>query len=107
VDHDHEGSSRDQQYRRVVARRVELDRIEARIDRPARRDHIERVAIRRRSYAELESERAARARTIVDDHLLTERFGKFLADDPRHEIGAAAGRRSDDHANRLDGIRLA
>ena len=39
-------------------------------------------------------------------HLLAQRFSHLLPDRPRHDIGAAARRKSDYHADRLDRIRL-
>ena len=71
--------------------------------RPGARHH-ERIAVGRRFGRKLGRNRPAGAGPILDDDRLSERNVQFLADDARGDIGAAAGRRGDYHADRLDRI---
>jgi len=43
---------------------------------------------------------AARARAVLDHDLLAETGAELLRDDPRDDVGAAAGREGDDQADR-------
>ena len=49
---------------------------------------------------------AAGAAAVVDDDLLAERFTEFLRDDAADDVGAAAGRKADHHADRFGGVTL-
>ena len=71
--------------------------------RPGARHH-ERIAVGRRFGRKLGRNRPAGAGPILDDDRLSERNVQFLADDARGDIGAAAGRRGDYHADRLGRI---
>jgi hypothetical protein len=51
------------------------------------------------------AQRAVGARAIVDDHRLLEAFGQFRGDQPRRDVGGAAGRERHDHADVAFGIR--
>ena len=48
---------------------------------------------------QLRCEIAASAGAIVDHHRLAKALGKFLSEQPRHGVVAAAGREADDHAD--------
>ena len=66
------------------------------------RDRIQqqRVAVRVRFGDGCGGGGAAGAAAIADDDRLSERIGKLRSDDPRDEIGRAAGRNGDDELNR-------
>src|SRR5262249_35563938 len=51
----------------------------------------ERVAVRLRPRDRLSPDHAASADPIIDDDLLAEALGQFLADDAGDSVGAAAG----------------
>ena len=104
--HGDQRAARHQYHRREVIERIELQVVETRIDRVARRHQIEGVAIGRRLDAGLDAQRAARARAILDDHLLTQYLGEFLRQQARDKIGAAARRCRDDNAHGFGGVRL-
>src|SRR4051812_28302778 len=53
---------------------------------------------------ELRCDRAARARTIVDDDVLRPALRQLLRDETRGDVGPAAGREADHDANWLGGI---
>ena len=69
-------------------------------------DERERVAVRRGLGHHRVADSAARARTVVDDHRLTPRFGDFLPDHARHHIRRSARRNGDDGADGLGRILL-
>src|SRR5258706_16242254 len=68
--------------------------------RPDRTEY-QRIAIGVRMRADLHTDDAVPARSIVDNDLLSPRFGEFLADDPCRDIRTPAGCDSDDDANGL------
>ena len=68
--------------------------------------HHDRIAVRRGLRDEFRCNLAARAAAILDDHLLADRFTQLLRDDAPDDVGAAAGRKPNQHANRLGRIRL-
>jgi hypothetical protein len=49
----------------------------------------------------LRGEHRAGAGTVLDDDRRAERLRKLRRDDPRLQVGPAAGREADDDANRL------
>ena len=50
----------------------------------------QRIAIRRRTRHQLGADDAARARTIVDHHLLPQHLRQAAGGDARHDVGRAA-----------------
>src|SRR5262249_7327574 len=60
----------------------------------------ERVTVRRRLRDLNRSERRVGARTIFDHHRLAERLAHLLGDDPRQDVGGAAGRKRHDDPDR-------
>eukprot|EP01136_Pigoraptor_vietnamica_P000419 Opistho-1_new@25714 len=92
----------DRGHRREVARRQQA-RLEERgvggLDR-SRRDE-EGVAVGRGAHHFGGRDVAAGAGLVVDQHGLAERLRQRLREDARHHVGAAAGRKADDHADGL------
>ena len=68
--------------------------------------HHDGVTVGRRFRDDLGSELAAGAAAIVDHDLLTEGLAQFMRDDAADDVGAAAGRKADDHPYRFRRIRL-
>ena len=64
------------------------------------------VAIGGGCHQGLQTDDAVGAGAVVDDDLLADSFRELLADDARHEIGAAAGREHHDHADGFVGVGL-
>jgi hypothetical protein len=111
----HAGIEHEQVRRRSDERdrREILDRIVPELRVCGRRDHVragsahrEGVPVGRRARRDFGADGAARAAAIVDDHLLAERFGHALADEPRDDVGRSARRKRDDEADRFRRIRL-
>jgi hypothetical protein len=103
---DHQRPARNEHDGRVIDERIELDRIQARINRPARRDQRERIAVGRRAHARFVADRAARAAAVLDDHLLADALADLLSDDARDQVRPAARRRAHDDADRPRRILL-
>src|SRR5207245_6490911 len=66
----------------------------------------QRVSVGRGSRNGLCADDAARAALVVDDDLLAEPLGKLEGDHSPDHVVAAAGRKGNDHANRLAGVSL-
>src|SRR5262249_19803389 len=76
------------------------------IDRGHRRDHEQRVAVGGCLHDRLGGDVAAGARPILDDELLAETLRKPLPDQPRDNVGGAAGGKSHQQAHRPRRIGL-
>jgi hypothetical protein len=103
VHDEHQRPDHAARHRREVALGVVWQALEeARIDgqRRIRRDE-ERIAVGRRLRRRGGADVAARARPVVHDELLLERFAERLRKDARIEVGPAARRRGHDEAHRL------
>src|SRR5262249_9041048 len=79
---------------------------EAGADRMAARDHEQRIAVWSGPRGDLRADDAARAGAIVDDVLALEPLAEPAAEDARDDVGRAAHREADDHANWLRRIGL-
>jgi hypothetical protein len=91
--------------RRDIAHEVERKIGKQRgIDRVLRIDQKQRVAIRRRAHDQLGRDIAGRARTHLDDKLLSEMLRKILRDEPGGDVGRTRGRLADDHLGRAGRI---
>jgi hypothetical protein len=64
------------------------------------------VYVRRRLGDARRAHHAAGTADILDDHLLAQHLGEAPADDPAHDIGAAAGRERHHHGQRPGGPAL-
>src|SRR5262245_31418051 len=90
-----------------VADEIEVKlRVQRRTDRAARTNHEQRIAVRRRLHHRLGADAAARARTVVDQELLTETLRQPLADEACDNVGPATGSRGDDDPHWSRRIRL-
>ena len=84
-----------------------LDRIVGRVRIEARVDHIgagadqQRVAVGRQPLHRLDRDVAAGAAAVLDDHRLAERLAELGVDQPRRDVGAAAGREAHHHGDLL------
>src|SRR5262245_56040187 len=78
---------------------------EGRVDRAARRDCDERIAIWRGSHDRLHGDIAG-ARSVVDNELLAESLRQPMADEARVNVVLPAGREADDNAHRPRRISL-
>jgi hypothetical protein len=63
-----------------------------------------RVAVRRELQHRFGADETARARTVLDDDRLCERFGELAGEEPRDGVGRAAGGKRHDQAQRTRGI---
>jgi hypothetical protein len=107
MNHEQERGDRDERHRREVALEVVRELRAKRRDHRIRGGHREqRVAVGRRLRDTFGRDRAARAGTVLHDHLLPEHLTHFRCEEPRGDIRDTAGREADEHANGLDGIRL-
>src|SRR3954454_21247962 len=105
--HDHDVRPlRDLDDWRHVLDRIEFERVEAWIDRVAVGDQGERVAVGRRLETDLDADRAAGTRPVLDDELLPHRSADARRDEARNEVVAAAGREGDDNLYRTVRIVL-
>ena len=68
--------------------------------------HEQRVPIGRALGDELGADDAARARLVLYDHRHAERIGKARGDAACREVGDAAGRERDHHADWFARVRL-
>ena len=69
-------------------------------------NHDQRVAIGHRLRHVLIGDHASRPRARFNNHLLLERFGKFLRDQPRNNVGTAACGKAVDDTDDLGRIFL-
>ena len=69
-------------------------------------DKKERIAIGRRTRDRLQREIAAGTRPVVDDHRLAEPLRQRLTDEPRDDVGRAAGGNEDHQCHRPRRISL-
>ena len=108
VDDEHlRHQARERDRREILERIVAGVGNERRHDRERVGDREQRVAVGRRFRDELRADEAARARPIVDDHLLTEPFAEPRRERADDEVDVAAGReRHDDADRRARGMRL-
>ena len=72
----------------------------------AGRPEQDRVPVRLRLTDRLRGDLRIGARPIFHDHRLAEPLGHFWRDQPRQDVDAAAGRKSDDDAHRPARKRL-
>ena len=101
--HDHVRTRRDEAHRSEVLYRIIRQLcIQARVDRVRARRRQQRVAVGRRIRHELRRKQAAGAGTIVDDHRLLQILAQVFREHAGEDIGAAAGRVTDDEP---DGFR--
>ena len=87
--------------RRDVGERIVLERIKRGVDRVARGNQRQRVAIRVGLDALLDAEQAAGAGPVLDDDLRAEPLGEPLRSEARDEVRAAAGGERHDDVHRL------
>jgi hypothetical protein len=93
--------------RRDVSQQVERKVVEQRhVDRGGRRNEQQRVAVGRRVDHGLDGDIAAGPRLVFDHDRLAESLRQPRGHDPRDDIGPAAGRKSDDPAQRPRRIGL-
>ena len=84
-----------------IALEVEAElRVERRIDRERGRHDQQRVAVRRRLGDGVGADHRARARAVLDDDRLAERFLEVWLQQPRHDVLRRAGLRGHDDADR-------
>ncbi len=104
---DHERNRRHHGDRREVAHRIigKL-RLEARIDRMAREHHQQRVAVGTGAGDRFGADDAARARTVLDHHGLTQPLGQACCHDAGEDVGDAAGAGGNDNPHRLGRVAL-
>ena len=94
--------------RREILDRVIRQRLE---ERQSGRQHAavgeeERVAVRRRLRDRRRGDPAARAAAVVDDDGLLPEIGETFLEDAAEDVGPAAGRRRNEHPDRLRGVLL-
>ena len=70
------------------------------------RTHQQGVAIGRGFGHQFGANHAATAAAVVHHHLLAQQLGQFVGEQPRHGIGAAAGREWHHEADRPGWVRL-
>ena len=84
-----------------------LERIVGRVGVEARVDHVgagadqQRVAVGRQPLHRRDGDVAAGAAAVLDDHRLAERLAELGVDQPRGDVGAAAGREAHHHGDLL------
>ena len=89
------GEADDARDRSDVADEIEVELVvERRVDRVRRADQEERIAVRRRAHDRLGADIAAGTRAVFDDEWLAEPLRQPLSDQPRDNVGRAAGGRS-------------
>ncbi|MNN31100.1 hypothetical protein D3C81_1447730 [compost metagenome] len=105
IDHQHEW-----QVAHAADRREVLDRVIGQLLHQRRvgrmrgvGGHEQRIAVRGRLRNQLRRDGAVGAGAIVDHHVLAERIAQFLGRDARDGIGAAAGGKRHDKADRTAG----
>ena len=106
-DHDHVRHDADERNRNEIAQRVvaKLVLVEVLIDGYlARCGHQKRLAVRGRLRDRTRRDRCERARAILNDDRLAEFVLDRLAEQPRHNIDAAARRIADEHLDRTGRI---
>jgi len=64
------------------------------------------VAVGGRSRDVVEAKHAARARPVLDDHLLPEALAHLRRDEARHDVGGIPWRKGNDDAHRLGRVAL-
>src|SRR5262245_1141598 len=92
--------------RRYVADQIEFELVERRIDRVRICYEEERVSISRSMGNSLGCEIAASADPVLGNEWLAETLRQPLADQARHGVGRAAGRKPYDNAHRPGWIGL-
>ena len=101
--HDHDHAHRREIPDRVVGQFVRQQRID---HHARRRAEHNRIAVRRRLRGDHGAQHAAGAAAVIDHHLVSERCAQFLRQRAADEVGVAAWRIGDDHADRFDRIGL-
>ena len=109
IDRDHLRRLADRRDRQQILERVERKRLlHERIDHELPGEHdAERVAVRRRLGDRLRRDRAGGGGAVLDHDRLAGLARDVIAEQPRAEVGDAAGGEADDQADRLVGIVLA
>jgi hypothetical protein len=105
--HEHKRHFREQRYRLEAPDRI-VGQVaaERRIDRMRAGNPQYGVAVRRGARCGSRAQHAAASRTVIDHHLLTQRLGKRFGEQPRGDVGAAAGGNRRNHADRPGRISL-
>src|SRR5581483_12426741 len=80
--------------------------VERGVDGVLRVDEQERVAVRRRTHHRFGGDVAGGAGPHVDDELLAEFLAQRLGDQPRRDVGRAAGGLADDDMHRTRRVAL-
>ena len=107
IDHHHEREADDARDGGDVAKKNEIELVvEGRVDRVRRSYHEERVAVRRRPHDRLGANIVAATRAVFYDELLAEPLRKPRSDEPRDNVGRAAGAGGGDDAHRPRRIGL-
>ena len=107
VDLEHRRRHHDAGDRHHARQVIEIQmRIERGVDRVRRGDEEERVAVGIGVDRRLGGDVAAGAVAVLDDELLAERFRQRLGDQPRADIGRAAGGITDEDQHRARRIAL-
>ena len=108
IDRDHLRRLADRRHRQELLERVERHLLlHERIDHELPGEHdAERVAVRRRLGDRQRRDRAGGGGAVLDHDRLAGLAGDVVAEQPRAEIGDAAGGEADDQADRLVGIIL-
>lgn len=92
-------------HRRHVADEVETQLVvKRRIDRVCRRRHQQRVAVGGGAHDLLRRDVRGRPGPVFNDELLAQPFRQSLGDQPRGDVGRAAGRVADDEAHGSRGV---
>jgi hypothetical protein len=100
--HDHHLRDRHEVADGVVGRL----RLGVEVDGDGADAHQQRVAVGGRLGDELVADRGIAAGAVLDDDLLAEHLGELGRDEPRGDIGAAAGGRGHDQPDRPGGVAL-
>ena len=90
-------------HRRHIGEIERIVLVERLGDDDARRDHEQRVAVRRRAGQFAQRRLEGGARLVLDIDIGVQAIGQLLRDQPRGDVGGAAGDQADDDADRLVG----
>jgi hypothetical protein len=105
MNHEHDGKAAEQGNRGEIGDRIERqpDAQRRREGVTGRRGHEQRVAVGCAARDMLAGNSAVAAGPVVDDDAAPERLAQALGDQPRGDVGAAAGRERNHQADRLFG----
>src|SRR5262245_38411048 len=103
----HKGLPVDRRNGRNVADEIEIELVvERRVEHVGQGDHEQRVAVRRCMHDGFGRDVAACPGPVVDDERLAESIRQLLTQQPRDDVGRAAGRKTDENAHRPRRIGL-